>query len=105
MESETTLVRADSAVELNAVAEVYMNLTVVVHPWHTERDDTLWLHDALDDLSLFEFRVLIVNVLNGDQNFRYCLQILQLAWMLLLQLLHNFLHFHSNVSLKGYMFL
>ena len=73
MEADTTLVRTDSAVELHAVTEVYMDLTVVVNPWHTERDDTLWLHDALDNLSFLELRMLVVNVLDGNKYFLNCL--------------------------------
>ena len=66
METETTLIRTDSAVELYAITKVHMNFAIVVNPWHTECNDTLRLHDTLDDFCFFKLRMLIVNVLNGD---------------------------------------
>ena len=41
MEAQTALVGADGAVELDAVAVVHLNLTLVVHPGNPEQDGTL----------------------------------------------------------------
>ncbi len=64
METQAAFVRANGTVELYAVADVYMYLTVVVCPRNTESDDALRLYKALDKLSLFELWVLVVNVLD-----------------------------------------
>ena len=62
MESQSTLVGADGRVELHAVAQVHMHLTLVVGPRHTERDDAFWLHQPLNQLRLLEFGMLVVDV-------------------------------------------
>ena len=54
MEAETSLVGADSGVELNPVAEVGLNLTLVVNPGNPECEDTVGLYDPFYDLSLLE---------------------------------------------------
>ncbi len=64
MEAKSSLVRSDGAVELNSVAEVCLNLTVVVDPGHTEREDSVRLDESLDDLRLLELRMLVVNLLD-----------------------------------------
>ena len=65
MEAQTALVRANGAVELHAVADVHLYFALVVYPGHTEHDDTLGLDDALDNLGLFKFWMLVVHVLDG----------------------------------------
>ena len=47
VQTDTALVRTDSAVELTAVACVYLNIAVVVHPGHTEGNHPLRLGNAL----------------------------------------------------------
>lgn len=42
MESQATLVRAKSGVELDAVPAVHLQVTLVVFPDDSELDDTLW---------------------------------------------------------------
>ena len=41
MEAQTALVGSDGAVELDAIAVVHLNLTLVVHPRNPEQDGTL----------------------------------------------------------------
>ena len=46
METKTALVWSDCTVELNAVATVYLNFTVVIYPRNTEHDNTFWFYNA-----------------------------------------------------------
>ena len=69
METQSALVGTDSRVELYAIAEVHLNLTLVVDPGHTERDDALRLYDALHNLRLLKLRMLVVDVLDGFEHF------------------------------------
>jgi hypothetical protein len=57
METETTLVGAQSGVELNTETTVHLNLVVVIFPDDTELDDTLG--DGDDGESLAVLRVLL----------------------------------------------
>ena len=96
VEAKTAFVRANSRVELHAVANVDLHLTLVVDPGYTEGHDALGLNQTLDGLSLLELGMLIVDVLNGFEHFFHCLQKLRLTWVLALQVLHDFYNFHSN---------
>ena len=95
MEAETSLVRADSAVILYAVAEVYMDFTVVINPRYTESDDTLWLYETLDNLSALKLRMLIIYVFHGFEYLTNCLKVFIFTWVLGSQVLHNFLYVHG----------
>ncbi len=64
METETSLVRSDRAVELYTVTEVSLNFAFVIDPGYTESKDTVRLYETLDDLCFFEFRMLVVNILD-----------------------------------------
>ena len=64
MEAQSALVGADSTVELYAVTKVHLHLALVIDPGHTEGDDTLRLHDALYDLGLLKFGMLIIDILD-----------------------------------------
>ena len=64
MEAQAALVRTNGTVELHSVAEVDMYLALVVHPWHTEGNDTLRLHQSLYDSCFLKFGVLVVHVLD-----------------------------------------
>ena len=84
VEAQATFVGADGTVELHAIAEVNVYLALVVSPGHSERDDALRLYESLHELCPFKLRVLVVNVLYREQHLAHCLQIFQLARMLLL---------------------
>ena len=96
METQSALVGTDCRVELDAVAQVHLYFALVVDPGHAEGDDALGFHDALHNLRFLKLRVLVVDVFDRFQNLAHCLQVLQLARMLALQALHDFLNFHSN---------
>ena len=68
VESQSTLIRADGAVELHAVAQVHLYLALVVDPGHTEGNDALGFHDALHDLRLLELGVLVIHILDALQH-------------------------------------
>ena len=65
MEAQTSLVGAYCTVELYTIAYVYMYIALIVCPRYTEHHDAFGLYDTLDNLSFFELRMLIVNILNG----------------------------------------
>ena len=96
MEAQTAFVRANGRVELYAVADVDLHFTFVIDPGHTERDDAFGFHKALDEFSFLELRMLVVDVLDGFQYFFHCLQEFRLARVFALQVLDDFLNFHSN---------
>ena len=96
METETALVRADSTVELDAVAGVGLDLTAVIYPSNTEREDAVRLHQTLNYLCLLKLRMLIVHILNRFQNFLNSLQILLLSGVLGLKACHNVRCFHIS---------
>ena len=75
MEAESALVRADGAIELDPVAEVGLDLTVVVNPGHSESEYPVRLDKTLDDLSFLELGVLVVDFLDGLENFLDSLKI------------------------------
>ena len=62
VETKTAFIRANSTVELHAIADVHLHLALVIDPGHTESGDALRLYDALNDLGFFEFWMLVVNV-------------------------------------------
>jgi len=76
MEAQSALVRADGAIELNAIAQVHLHLALVVDPRHAERDDALWLHYTLHNLGFLKLRMLVVDVLDRLQHLANGLQIL-----------------------------
>ena len=99
MEPKPSLIGTNSAVELDSVADIDMDLALVVNPRHPESDDSLRLNDPFDDFSFFKLRVLIVNILHGYEHLVYSLQILLFTRVFALQVLHNFLNFHSGFIL------
>ena len=94
VEAETTLVGAESGVELHAVAEVGAHLAFVVDPGHAEGEDAVGLYDALDDLVGFKLGVFVVFLFDGFENLADCLQILFFTRMFGLQVGHDFIYFH-----------
>ena len=103
MEAQAALVGADGAVELHAVAAVYLHLTGIVHPRHTEGDDALRLHQALDQTGLLVLGVLFHNGLDALQHLAHSLQKLGLVGVALFQTLVNtlqvFIRQHNRILL------
>ena len=96
MEAETSLVGTDSAVELDTVSQVGLDLTVVVNPGNAESEDPVGLYDSLDDLCLFELRMLVVDILDGLKNLLNRLEIFLLCRVLGLETGHYFCGFHNE---------
>ena len=95
METQTAFVGTDGAVELHAVAQVGLNVPFVINPRDAEREDTVGLDDTLHDLGLLEFGVLVVDTLDGFEDFAHGLQVLALARVLALQVGHQIVYIHS----------
>jgi hypothetical protein len=98
VEAETALIRTYGAVELDAVAEVRLDLAAIVHPGDPEREDTVGLDHPFDDLRPLELRVLVVNLLDGFKNFLHGLKILFLKRVLGLETRHDVLCSHDDTD-------
>ena len=96
MEAEAALIGTDGAVELDAVAEVRLDLALVVHPGDPEREDAVRLDHPLDDLRLLELGVLVVHLFDGFEDFLHGLEILFLKRVLGLELRHDVLCSHDK---------
>ena len=97
METQSALVGAYGTVELHAITDVHMHLALVIHPGHTEGDDTLGFHNAFNQFGLLKPGMLVIHILNGNKHFSHGLQVFCLTRMLTLQVLHDFFHFHSII--------
>ena len=97
METDTAFVRADSVVELYAVAEIGLHFAFIVHPRHTESKDTVGFDQSFYDFGFFKFRMLIVYILDRKKNFLHCLKIFRFTGMLCLQRGHDFLDVHDTM--------
>ena len=95
METETSLVGSDSAVELYAIAQVGLDITVIVNPGNTESEDPVGLDDSLDDLCLLNPRTLFVAILDGRTSLLYRPLIFFLSRVLGLETGHDFCGFHD----------
>ena len=73
METDTALVRSDSAVELNTEAAVNANVALIVNPGYAEHDLTLRFNKTVNDACLQPFRVLFHYRFDGVKNFLNCL--------------------------------
>ena len=100
VETNTALVGADGIVELNAVTQVGLYLTLVVYPRHTEGEDAIWFHQPFDNLCFFELGMLVVDSLDRQKDFFHCLQILGFTRMFCLQRGHNTFDIHNITLLK-----
>ncbi len=98
VETESAFVRADRAIELHAIAEVGLHLTLVVNPCHTEREDTIGLDHSLHDLRFLEFGVLVVHLFNRLQYLLNRLQVLCFPRVFCRKLRHDSLYFHNSVN-------
>jgi len=97
METDTAFVRADSVVELYAVAEIGLHFAFIVHPRHTESKDTVGFDQSFYDFGFFKFRMLIVYIFNGQKNLFDSLKILRFTGMFCLQRGHDFLDVHDTI--------
>ena len=97
MKAQAALVGTDCAVELHPVAGVHPYLTPVVNPCHLECKNPVWLNKSLDNPRRLKFRVFVINVLNGLQNFPHSLQVFLLFPILRLQRGHNLFSLHILV--------
>ena len=101
VEAETSLIGADSAVELNAISQVGLDFALIIYPGHAEGVDALGFHHALNNLCLLELGMLIVNFFDAFEHFLHCLKILAFSRMLYLELCHDFACFHNVNLLSG----
>ena len=76
VEPQASLVRPERVVELDAVADVDLNVSPVVDPRDLEREDPVRLDDPLGDPQLLEFGMPVVDRFDRQQHFAYRLQIL-----------------------------
>ena len=98
VEAQSALVGADGVVELHAVARVHLHVALVVDPYDLEREGSVGFHDAFGDAVCLEFRVLVVSILHGHQNFAHGLQVFAFAGVLALEFRHNFVNVHSSIG-------
>ena len=69
MEAQSAFVRAEGAVHLHAETAVYLDFALVILPDDAERYDAFWLHEALEQLLLFIFRVRVQDRGDGFEDF------------------------------------
>lgn len=71
METDASLIWTDGVVELHAIADVDVDITVVVHPRHAESEDAVGLYEAFHETDAFKFRMLVIDGFDGLQNFAH----------------------------------
>lgn len=101
METNAAFIRADGIVELHAIAEVVLNLALIVNPCHTESYDAVGFNHSFDNLVAFELGMLVVDLFNRHEDFVYCLKVFLLARMLGLQGGHDCVYVHNDFSFFG----
>ena len=69
MEPQTAFVGTDCGVELDTESTVDLNLALIVHPGNPELNETLRLHNAIDDAGFDQLRFLFHDGLEGFENF------------------------------------
>ena len=94
MEAYAAFVWTDGIVKLHAVAQVDVDLTVVVDPWHAEGDDAVWLDQSFYQLGSLKFGMLVIHVLNRKKYLTHGLQILVRAGVTGFKSRHDLLCFH-----------
>ena len=97
METKTALVWSDCRVELHAVTSVCLDLTIVIDPGNLECKDALRFNDALHNLCILKFRMLVIYIFNRLQNFMHSLKVLLLVRVLGLELGHQIISVHYYV--------
>ncbi len=102
MEAEASLVGSDCAVVLDSPSTVDLDLVVVIFPFDSELDDSLRLHDPVEDLVLQIKRVCVDHIDNGCDDLSCCLYELRLCGVLSLKFSHElvkFVHFFLQAVL------
>ena len=94
METDAALVGTNRVVVLNAITHIGLNLTLVVHPCHTELIYTVGNAEAFDEVHLLEFRVFVVLFFDSAKHFFYCLMILGFTREASFQIFQDFLCVH-----------
>ena len=97
METNTAFIGADGVIELYAIADVDMDVAVVVDPGHTERKDTVGLYKAFNQTGTLKFGMLVIHRFNGLQYFAHGLQIFFFALMLGFERGENLFGFHTDI--------
>ncbi len=103
VETEAALVWANGAVELDAVAVVYLHLSLIIHPGNAEHDDSLRCRQSLQKRTL-AVCVLVLLDYDGQRihNLRHSLDKLRLIRILLLDALQYFTHITHGSSTPLY---
>ncbi len=96
METETSFVGANGAVELYAVSQVGLNFALVVNPCNTESENTVGFNHTFYDFGFLKLGVLVVNLFYRFQHFVYSLKEFLLARMLGLEVGHDFINIHVS---------
>ena len=97
MKTDTTFIWAYRIIELYTITVVGLHLTFIIHPRHTESEDTIRFYQSFYDFSFFKFRMLIVYIFDRKKNFLHCLKIFRFTGMLSLQRGHDFLDVHDTI--------
>lgn len=66
MESKPTLVWSDRIIELHTVPTVDLHFTCIVHPGHSELDNAIGLHHAMQNPKITVVRMTIQNRLERN---------------------------------------
>src|SRR4029077_19987660 len=104
MKTQTSFVRTERAVHLDAEPAIDLNLTFVVNPRNAELDHALRLHQALKNLSVPIFLVTLDDRPDRFQHFCNGLKELRLIWIALFNNFENLLHqAHKGVTSAGYL--
>ena len=84
MQAQAALVGTDGAVELDAIAAVDLDLTLVVQPGHAKHELALRLHDPFEDLVLLVLWVAVQTRLQRLEHLSHSLVELRLPGVSLL---------------------
>jgi len=99
VESNTTLIRPNGGVELNAIASVDMIFALVIYPWHTEYHYSLGFDDPLKNLLLAIFWLCFDEGSNRFEDFLSSLQEFALPWISSVKPIQHFFYVGIHFSL------
>ncbi len=94
MEAYTAFVRADCIIELHAITDIVLHLTVVIDPCYTECENTVRLDHTLNDLVTLKLRMLVINRLNTHEHFSDSLKVFLFARVFGLKAIHDTINVH-----------